>query len=79
MNPDDGPDFVSVYIDDLLVFSAMLEEHIEHLKKVLMRLQEAGLKLKPTKCHFICEEVEHLGHVLSHVRVFGQTLHKSQL
>lgn len=66
VNSEDGPDFVFVYIDDLRVFSATLEEHVEHLKKVLMRLQEAGLKLKPTKCHFLCEEVEHLGHVIIH-------------
>ena len=65
LNPDDGPDFVSVYIDDVLVFSLTLEEHIKHLKEVITRLQEAGLKLKPTKCHFILEEVEYLGHVIT--------------
>ena len=36
-------------------------------KKVLGRLREAHLKykLKPTKCHFICPQVEYLGHVLT--------------
>ena len=58
LNAEDGPDFVTVYIDDVLVFSCTLEEHLEHLCRVIERLQEVGQKLKPTKCQFIHEEVE---------------------
>ena len=65
LNPDQGPDFVSVYIDDILVFSRTLSEHTEHLKKVLQRLIDVGLKLKPTKCRFIRQEVDFLGHVIT--------------
>ena len=65
LNPEDGPDFVVVYIDDVLVFSRTLEEHLEHLRCVIQRIQEAGLKLKPTKCHFIRKEVEYLGHMIT--------------
>ena len=65
LNPDQGPDFVSVYIDDILVFSRTLSEHTEHLKEILQRLIEVGLKLKPTKCHFIRQEVNFLGHVIT--------------
>ena len=65
LNPEGGPDFVSVYIDDVLVFSQTLEEHWKHLDLVLERLEKAGLKLQPTKCHFIRTEVEYLGHVIS--------------
>ena len=45
LNPDAGPDFVAVYIDDVLVFSRTLEEHLSHLQAVIERIQEAGLKL----------------------------------
>ena len=39
--------------------------HIERLRTVFQRLREAGLKLKPSKCHLIKEEVGFLGHVVS--------------
>ena len=53
-----------MYIDDVLVFSEKLEEHLQHLRLVLERLRKAGLKLKPSKCHFLRESVEYLGHVI---------------
>ena len=65
LNPEDGPDFVSVYIDDILVFSRNLHDHLVHLKLVMERVQKAGLKLKPIKCHFIQTKVEYLGHVIT--------------
>ena len=65
LNPEDGPDFVKVYIDDVLVFSHNLEDHLEHLRLVLLRIREAGLKLKPSKCCFVTTNVEYLGHVLT--------------
>ena len=65
LNPEDGNHFVSVYIDDILVYSRTLEEHLEHLKLVMQRIEKAGLKLKPYKCCFVKEEVEYLGHILT--------------
>ena len=65
LNPDSGPSFVSAYIDDILIFSTTLEVHLEHLRLVLQRLCEVGLKLKPSKCRFVRKEVEYLGHILS--------------
>ena len=65
LNPESGPDFVSVYIDDILVVSSSLEEHIHHLQLVLERIITANLKLKPSKCRFVREEVEYLGHVIT--------------
>ena len=65
LNPEGGPDFVSVYIDDIIIFSETLEDHLRHLKMVIERLQQCGLKLKPVKCHFCREEVEYLGHIIT--------------
>ena len=65
LNPEEGPDFVSAYIDDILIFSRSWSEHMVHLNKVLERIVEAGLKLQPLKCHFIKEEIGYLGHVIT--------------
>ena len=65
LNPTDRPDFVSVYVDDVLIFSKTLDEHLEHLESVINRLEEVGLKLKASKCQFVREEVEYLGHVIT--------------
>ena len=54
--------FSFVYLDDLLNVSRLTSEH---LKKVLNRLMEVGLKLKPGKCTFAQEQVDYLGHTLS--------------
>ncbi len=56
---------VSVYLDDILVFSRTFDDHVRHLQLVIERLQSAGLKLKPSKCHFICQTVEYLGHLIT--------------
>ena len=65
LNPEDWPDYVVVYIDNVLVFSRTIDDHLEHLSRVIQRLHGAGLKLKPSKCHFIREEVEYLGHMIT--------------
>ena len=50
------------YLDDIIVTGKSFTEHIENLRKVLMRLREAGLRLKPKKCYFAMREVEYLGY-----------------
>lgn len=54
-----------IYLDDVIIFGRTLSEHNERLDSVLSRLGEAGLKLKPSKCHFLQKEVAFLGHVVS--------------
>ena len=65
LNHDNEAPFVSVYLDDILVYSETFEDHLDHLQRVNSRLQNAGLKLKPTKCYFIRQQVEYLGHVIT--------------
>ena len=54
-------DFVLVYLDDILVFSSTLEEHIAHIRKALERLRSAKLYARLHKCAFFQRRVEYLG------------------
>jgi len=62
LNQDGKPPFVSVYLDDILVYSKAFQDYLNHLVEVISRLRNAGLKLKPIKYHFLCQKVEYLGH-----------------
>jgi len=64
-----GLQFTSVYMDDGIVYSESLEDHVNHLRIVFERLRTAGLKSNPTKCKFVCDEVEYLGHVITPARL----------
>ena len=61
--------FVLIYIDDIIIYSSSLIEHLEHLRIVLDRFIEANLKLKPSKCFFCQKEVKFLGHIASEAGV----------
>ena len=54
-----------VYIDDIIIFSKDLNEHLDRLEVVLQKLEEAGLKIRPDKCKMLQREVHFLGHVIS--------------
>ena len=53
------------YLDDVVVFSSSMEEHLKRLRQVFERLRMAGLKLKPSKCNILQRRVTFLGHVMS--------------
>ena len=53
---------VVVYLDDIIVYSEMMEEHRKILKEVFDALQENKLYLKESKCMFGQEEIMFLGH-----------------
>ena len=56
---------VVVYLDDILIYSKNQDEHMEHLRLVLEKLREHHLFAKQSKCAFLLEEVEFLGHIVS--------------
>lgn len=56
--------FVTVYLDDILVFSNTQEEHFEHLRKALQVLKEQKFYAKLSKCEFNKSEVKYLGHII---------------
>ena len=54
---------LAAYLDDLVIFSNSFEEHLEHLRRVLERLWEAGLTAKAKKCQIVMERCTYLGYV----------------
>ena len=57
--------FTMVYLDDMIVYSKTLEDHLTWLQAIFDRFAHHGLKLKPSKCHFFKEEISYLGHEIS--------------
>lgn len=58
--------FVSVCFDDILIYNKSWEDHVQHVDKVLQLLEAQQLYAKPSKCFFGVQEVEYLGHIVSH-------------
>ena len=58
-------DSCMVYLDDILVIGRTFPDHLRNLSRVFGRLREAGLCLKPAKCHFAAQCVEYLGYVVT--------------
>ncbi|GBG64935.1 hypothetical protein CBR_g48683 [Chara braunii] len=57
--------YVLVYLDDILVYSRTLEEHLRHLRDVLDRLRKHGFYAKLSNCRFAQHKVDFLGHYVS--------------
>ncbi|KAL0350188.1 UNVERIFIED_CONTAM: Retrovirus-related Pol polyprotein from transposon.6 [Sesamum radiatum] len=62
-------EFVVVYLDNIVVYSGTLAEHVEHLRQVLMRLREHELYTNVSKCSFAQETISFLGHIVERGRI----------
>ena len=54
-----------IYLDDVIVFSDMPDEHLRRMHAVFDHLREQGLKLKPSKCEVFKSEINYLAHHVS--------------
>lgn len=63
--------FVVVYLDDIVIYSKSMEDHVDHLTRVFQRLREHQLYAKLEKCSFAQERIKFLGHIIEngHVRM----------
>lgn len=56
---------VLVFIDDILIYSKTMAEHVLLLKSVFQLLAQHQLKVKRSKCTFASSQLTYLGHVIS--------------
>ena len=61
----EGLDYCFVYVEDVLIGSKSLEEHMQHLREVLSRMAEHSIVLNGEKCVLGVPEVQFLGHMVS--------------
>jgi hypothetical protein len=61
-----------IYLDDIVIWSETVEEHVNHIRQVLEALRAASLYCNPRKCEFFLMEVDFLGHRISQRGVEAQ-------
>ena len=54
-----------LYLDDICIFTANVDEMLDHIEMVFQRLNNFNLKIKPKKCHFFQCSIVFLGYVKS--------------
>jgi hypothetical protein len=57
--------FMTAFMDDFLIYSKTIKKHKKHVKKVLKRLQEAGLQASISKCEFHVQRTKYLGFIIT--------------
>jgi hypothetical protein len=60
---------VSIYLDDILIFTDSFEEHHQITRLILDRMRKHKLYLQPEKCKFEKTKIEYLGVIISHNKV----------
>ena len=57
--------FIVVYFDDILIYSANIDLHLQHLREVLIVLRREKFYAAIAKCSFMTDSVLFLGYVVS--------------
>ena len=61
----EGLTFAFGYLDDILIYSRNMEEHLQHVRTLFERMHQADLKLTKRKCNFLKAHVQYLGRYIS--------------
>ena len=64
MTFSDMIDYTDIYVDDIVVYSESLEDHMVHLRRILQRLRDHKLFVKLKKCSFAQSEIEFVGFIV---------------
>ena len=55
---------IMCYVDDVVIATQMLEDHVERLNEVFTCMKQAGLKCKPSKCEILRASIKYLGRLV---------------
>jgi hypothetical protein len=61
----EGANFLKCYINDVLVHSKGILQHLAHLEELFKKFHEVNMKIHPKKCEFIVTLVVYLRHIIS--------------
>ena len=61
--------FLVIYMDNLIVHTTTMEEHLDALRKVLSVCRKANLHLRKSKCLFMVDKLRTLGFIVSHNKI----------
>ena len=64
---DQLSDFVVVFLDDILIHSRTLQDHVQHVRFVLQKLRDNSFCAKHSKCDFFQNSIVYLGHLIKKV------------
>ena len=75
------PGFAIAYLDDILIYSDNVSDHMHHLEAVLRIHTEVGMKINLSKTKIFRDQVTYLGHLVSHqgVEMIPDYISKIQL
>jgi hypothetical protein len=62
-------EYVWVYLDDVVVFSQSVQEHMQHLREIFKRLQNASFYLKLSKCQLMQKSIKLLRHTIENGKI----------
>lgn len=54
-----------VYLDDIIIYSKSFDQHIQDVRQILQRIEQAVLQIKLKKCKFFRQRIPFLGHIIS--------------
>ena len=57
------------YLDDIIIFSKNMDEHLAHINEIFKRLKQYGLRISLPKCSFLNDQIIFLGHLISHGKI----------
>src|SRR5216110_1053958 len=66
--------FIFVYLDDIFIYSDTLEDHIDHIKQVCLKLREHRLYASAKKSQFFVDKLEILGHYIDNQGIHADLL-----